>query len=231
MHGTSLQRVVNVHQVAQLDAAKVEDPTDQTNGNGGPRLDEGAARGDGHQTSEHTVQQRIDVQISLDDTVEDDGGGTARRGTECGADGNLGGNDRCSAGDRQGGTAVETEPTEPQQQSTQTAQHSVVGTENGFTSGLVCVGLSLRSVAATTGPQDPSCGERGSPTTKVNHSTASEVEHSVGAETSGLGPVVESTQPTNSAPHPVDDHWIDETANTARQQNVSLDADALCNCT
>lgn len=109
VHGARLERVVDAHLREQARRRGEHPPADAPDGDGGPRLEDVAAGGDGHEPREDAVHEQGDVPGLVDDDGEDEraeapaGGAEGRVGADAGDD--LGGAD-----DAAGGAAVEAVP-------------------------------------------------------------------------------------------------------------------------
>ena len=171
--GDGIERVIDLEHVEdELGASDVDEGTDDSNRDGGPDLHVAARSGDGHESGEGAVSDHDEVDdggstLHLGQSHDDEQGGQGSGGgTEGGVNGHAGGESRVS-GDSEGGTGVESEPSEPQEEHSEEGQRGVVSRHVD--------GLSVGIEASDTRSQDPGGGERGDSSDHVDGTVAGKV--------------------------------------------------------
>ena len=233
--GEGVEGVVDPELEEQVVGANVDDARDDTDDEGHPGVDDGAAGGNADETGEDAVEGQADVIVALEELGEDhrgDGAGSSREG---GGHRDLAGEVGGVARDHEGGAAVEAVPAEPEDEGAEGA-HGRGGA--GHFVGLLGDGVE----AADTGSEDDGADEASDAASHVDDAGAGEVNHAIGGRGAGekgavvllasSGVFVGHGAPRREeavAPAPVDDDGVDEGGEDEGDEDVALEFAALGN--
>ncbi len=200
VHGGGAQGVVDL-ELQEHGAHSVEDDgTHGTSKDSGPGLNHGAGSGDGHKANQGTVAQGCDVPSLVAEEARCQGGDTTSSTREGGghsaAGGNAGSGQRAG---RQGGTGVESVPTEPQKDGTEDK-------EGGRVAGHIN-GVAVAVESAKTGANKDSAHQTREATNHVYDTAAGKVNE---ANAQQLVSGLPGTKPALVGPGPADNHGVHE---------------------
>ncbi len=174
MHGNSAHRVIDMRPaIHEHDGNHHQQPGHHANegrqaGSGGIGLG-----GDGHQPCQNAVEAHGQVRLAPPQTRQDQGRHTAPRRRDIGIDEDQGdGIGIGHGGDAQLGTAIEAEPTQPQDHGAQGGEGHV-GT--GYGHGLQAA-TGFLHVFALARPQEQHPGQSGGGAGQMHHATAGEIQ-------------------------------------------------------
>lgn len=205
----SLERVVDAEHEENLSGSDVDDSTNGANDNSSPSVDEGAAGSDGDKASKNSVQGSKEVEDVVLELDGDEGSDTSGTGGESSRDGTAGSGLTGSVNKGEGGTRVESVPSEPKEEGSERAESGRVTRDR--------VDLALRVEATDTSTNDDGTAETSETSNHVNNSATGKVNNTL-AENGG--------EPA-AAPNPVGDHRVDERSQEESVSKVGVERGTL----
>mmetsp|Transcript_89400 Transcript_89400/g.148591 ORF Transcript_89400/g.148591 Transcript_89400/m.148591 type:complete len:206 (+) Transcript_89400:487-1104(+) len=203
-----MQWIIDLNLVDSLRRNDVKPATNKANDDSCPWLYQTAGSSDRDKASQHTVQERVNVQMAEDDQPGQQSADASQTSAQRCCDRNSGSDVRRAAGRCQCGSAVEAVPAKPQDECAEAAQGTIVWAENFLTGLLLVQVLTLGTVTSLPGSKDSSTHQRRHSSRQVDDTTSSEVQHTVSAQAANWG-CVEGAEPAVDRPDPVHNNWID----------------------
>ena len=208
VHRDSADGVIDLGNIVEeLNREDAEHTGDDADDGRAERVNDVAARGDGDQTGQRTVEGQGDIGLAVAHPGDDQRRNGSQRGGQVGVEADQTcGNHRVIAGHADGGAAVEAEPAEPQDKNAQSHRGQVVAGDSAGLTGLV--------VFADAGAEHPGA--------QAGRDAADEVN------CGGAGKIMEAElcQPA-AAPDPVAGDGVDDQADGGGVAAVGAELRAL----
>mmetsp|Transcript_15770 Transcript_15770/g.42384 ORF Transcript_15770/g.42384 Transcript_15770/m.42384 type:complete len:402 (+) Transcript_15770:182-1387(+) len=220
VHRARIHDVVHLQNVAyKRGPGRVHARAHHANGHGGPRINGGAARGDGHEAREGTVERVQQVKVVQDELGKGEVGDRARRSGNSGC-GRSKGDNFAETDDAQRRARVEAVPAHPEDEGAQCLERGRVPRD------IDDVALGIKSAQA--GPHKEGTEQRTEAAHHVHRAAAGKVNHAHAEEGRTRGP--EGGEPALGGPLPVHHHGVDEHGEHGAVPEVGAHASALRHC-